>query len=648
MLRVLILAGLSAIVLAACAAAMAQVPDLITYQGALSSDSGNPANGRFAMSFAMYGRKTGGVPKWSQSLNVPVRDGVFTVLLGGSAAPLPVGLAGCRYLEVSVGGTPLLPRQRLTSVLYALEAANSARLEGLSAADLRDASKLTGTLREARLPQNAIDTGEIQDESIQDRDLGPESVTAAKIARGAVTRAKIRGSAVTGAKVANGSLTGLDLAPDAVTTDKIANGTITGADILFGAELTGSSAATGLRLINTQTTGVSQGLYARSDGSSSVPGQGAAVYGYVGGGGASTGVYGATGAGDSSAGIYGYSNNQAGTAIIAHNAFGTGKALLVKSGDAVFQDDVSVTASRGGGAAVLDVVNTGTDAGTVGVRGTTDGIGGAGVYGYASHLGGETYGIHGYSRGQKGTGVYGYASTSSATGRGVHGKASGGTGVHGEGGLVGVRGETSRAGGYGVYGLGLADSGNSWGVSAYVKSPEGHALHGYAADANAHGLYIEQGKAYFEDPAIMNDSLEVYGPAKFYGGHGDLAENYRAENVEAGDVVVIGADGRLTKCTKERDTAVAGIVSTEPSMKLHGRVGDGEGVAPLALAGRVLCKVHAKQHPIEAGDLLTTSDIPGHAMKALRPRRCTGAIIGKALESLDSGTGRIQVLVTLR
>jgi hypothetical protein len=35
-------------------------------------------------------------------------------------------------------------------------------------------------------------------------------------------------------------------------------------------------------------------------------------------------------------------------------------------------------------------------------------------------------------------------------------------------------------------------------------------------------------------------------------------------------------------------------------------------------------------------------------MKAVSARRCTGAILGKALEGLDSGTGRILVLVTLR
>ena len=49
---------------------------------------------------------------------------------------------------------------------------------------------------------------------------------------------------------------------------------------------------------------------------------------------------------------------------------------------------------------------------------------------------------------------------------------------------------------------------------------------------------------------------------------------------------------------------------------------------------------------IQAGDLLTTSATFGHAMRALDP--LPGTIVGKALEPLDSGTGRIKVLVMLR
>jgi hypothetical protein len=53
-------------------------------------------------------------------------------------------------------------------------------------------------------------------------------------------------------------------------------------------------------------------------------------------------------------------------------------------------------------------------------------------------------------------------------------------------------------------------------------------------------------------------------------------------------------------------------------------------------------------HPIEVGDLLTTSSCSGHAMKASDPFRAFGAVIGKALRPLASGRGKIPVLVALQ
>src|SRR5271169_5467199 len=60
------------------------------------------------------------------------------------------------------------------------------------------------------------------------------------------------------------------------------------------------------------------------------------------------------------------------------------------------------------------------------------------------------------------------------------------------------------------------------------------------------------------------------------------------------------------------------------------------------------CKVDASYSPIEVGDMLTTSATPGCAMKACDPARAFGAVIGKALACVDSGTALIPVLVTLQ
>jgi hypothetical protein len=69
---------------------------------------------------------------------------------------------------------------------------------------------------------------------------------------------------------------------------------------------------------------------------------------------------------------------------------------------------------------------------------------------------------------------------------------------------------------------------------------------------------------------------------------------------------------------------------------------------PVALMGKVFCKVDAQYSPIEVGDLLTTSPTLGHAMKAGDPLKAFGAVLGKALQSLKEGTGMIPVLVALQ
>ena len=51
---------------------------------------------------------------------------------------------------------------------------------------------------------------------------------------------------------------------------------------------------------------------------------------------------------------------------------------------------------------------------------------------------------------------------------------------------------------------------------------------------------------------------------------------------------------------------------------------------------------------IEQGDLLTTSDMPGHAMKVTDYEQAQGAIIGKAMSALDEGQGLVLVLVALQ
>jgi hypothetical protein len=69
---------------------------------------------------------------------------------------------------------------------------------------------------------------------------------------------------------------------------------------------------------------------------------------------------------------------------------------------------------------------------------------------------------------------------------------------------------------------------------------------------------------------------------------------------------------------------------------------------PVALLGKVYCKVDARYAPVEIGDSLISSPTPGHAMKAQDPQKAFGAVIGKALRPLEAGEGLIPILVALQ
>lgn len=65
----------------------------------------------------------------------------------------------------------------------------------------------------------------------------------------------------------------------------------------------------------------------------------------------------------------------------------------------------------------------------------------------------------------------------------------------------------------------------------------------------------------------------------------------------------------------------------------------------LALMGRVPVKAATENGPIQPGDLLVSSSTPGHVMRCSDPKECEGAVIGKALAPLETGTGLILMLV---
>lgn len=134
----------------------------------------------------------------------------------------------------------------------------------------------------------------------------------------------------------------------------------------------------------------------------------------------------------------------------------------------------------------------------------------------------------------------------------------------------------------------------------------------------------------------------------------DCAEEFDVAQgcgIPSGTVVVIAEEGKLRPCSKPYDTRVAGVVSgangCNPAIILNSNPARDERL-PVALSGKVYCRVDAQFSPIEVGDLLTSSPRLGHAMKAEDPTRAFGAVVGKALSPLKEGTALIPVLVALQ
>jgi hypothetical protein len=115
--------------------------------------------------------------------------------------------------------------------------------------------------------------------------------------------------------------------------------------------------------------------------------------------------------------------------------------------------------------------------------------------------------------------------------------------------------------------------------------------------------------------------------------YADLAENYEADaDYIPGTVVVFGGLKEITVTDNSHNTAVAGVISTNPSYLMNAGQ-SGEWILPVALTGRVPCRV---QGPVNKGTVLVTGDIPGTAMAIDTSKFKPGCVVGKSLEIINS------------
>jgi len=187
-------------------------------------------------------------------------------------------------------------------------------------------------------------------------------------------------------------------------------------------------------------------------------------------------------------------------------------------------------------------------------------------------------------------------------------------------------------------------------MGVYGKSEStvgGAGVMGEAVGAGAVGVFGKGRVA-----GRFDGDVEVTGDIRLLNA--DCAEDFdicEAELIDPGTVMVLGEDGKLQQSQNAYDRRVAGVVSGagsyKPGIVLDKQQTEGNR-QPIALLGKVYCKVDANYAAIGIGDLLTTSPTPGHAMKADDPAQAFGAVIGKALRPLKEGQGLIPVLIALQ
>ncbi len=259
---------------------------------------------------------------------------------------------------------------------------------------------------------------------------------------------------------------------------------------------------------------------------------------------------------------------------------------------------------------------------------------------------------------------------------------------------VGVKGWSAN--GDGIQGITVANTKNGiFGRNTSAKlaptgpnePPQGNGVFGYTDVPNASGVCGAVGPNNTDGAGITGigkTAGRFYGDVEFTGKihhfgsfeamedinvHGninlvnkgisdiifsDCAEDFEiseTEKIEPGSVMVINQDGVLQQSYQAYDKRVAGVISGAGNLRpgiILGKHQSQNNRMPVALVGKVYCKVDAQYSPIEVGDLLTTSPTPGHAMKADDPLNSFGSVIGKALRPLPAGKGFIPILIALQ
>ena len=595
-----------------------------SYQGQLTS-AGSPANGNYDLVLALFDDPTFGsqVGSTVTNLNVVVSNGLFTTLIDfgpgifdGTAYWLAIGV---RSNGSGADFTALSPRQPVTPSPYALYA---------TVAPLLD---------------NAVTSAKILDGTIANADLGNNSVTTTKILDGTIANADLANDSVNSAKVLDASLLGADLANNTVTSAQLADTIALGdsnsvgrLDVFFAntasnqpsitlfgnaAHLStyGSDSREQIRL-----WGLSYGeifLYDNSTANNVVT------------------TLSANGTGGGFLELNRGNTNQPGVQLYGGTTSG-GRELLFTGGNHTAVD-IRAQFSAGSPGAWMGLYHTNQERITFAAQNGTTGRGG--LIDVKNNSTQNTLRLVGDSGASQGS----IELHSGATLVGELQGHSGGSWLRTydeTGAQTAIIGSSAITGGFcelrnasGAVGLRL-DGEDGGGGLVQIRNAAGAVT--ITLDGDLTG-----------DGRITTQELQITGGS-------DLSEQFDisplGNELKPGMIVSIDPQnpGQLMPSTKSYDRTVAGVISgaggVKPGMLMGQKGTKADGQHPVALTGRVYCWVDATHSAVEPGDLITTSDTPGHGMKVADYSKAHGAVIGKAMTSLPEGKGLVLLLVSLQ
>lgn len=680
------------------------VPGMILFQGRIADPgSGTPiTDPGLSMSFRIYAAAVGGEPLWEESHTVPVTDGVYSVMLGSTDGISPSLLASdSLWLEVEIEGEQLLPRQRIGSVVFSIKAGDADTLDGHDSTEFIAAAggTMTGILN---LATNGLTVGTTQ--------LALSGGKVGIGTSSPQDKLEVSGGMVTFDSGPENSITGLRIRENGDMRWTLLYRTWEGDNLHIYDEVRNQSTMTfqsNTGRVGVGVTAPESRLHVAGGqwnvggtegdfkvGSSThrlkigvaLDGGGAGDVRIRAQGGSNRLMLGG-GAGDDLTLQNG--NVGIGTVAPVTKLDVVGDVRVTGSGSGfVFPDGTKQTTAVTSSGFGLPLSESSTSADTMlfSIR-NVEGLGavqgkafnqstartGYGVIGDAYCPNADAYGLFGHATGgssKTSYGVYGEVGPilpgQQINGYGVFGKntyrntwgyvGGDGVGVQGNYKVSDIYSNYGQMGtpSYGVYGY--HTSGNkghigSQAYAVYADSLSGTALYAIArgnGDAALHAVATGGGFA-----GVFEGALRITGGSDLSEPF-DIRPSVHGSKPIPGMVVSIDDErpGQLVISSVAYDRKVAGVISgaggIKPGMVMGQEGTIADGANPVALSGRVYCLADAGFGVIQPGDLLTTSETPGHAMRVADYPRAQGAVIGKAMTALEKDRGLVLVLVSLQ